>query len=144
MHRNGGRRNQVRNNTFIDCDLDIAINDEQQLSGQRAICTPPHGKMWLELQKLNYTQPPYSTRYPELLTIAGDHPCLPVHNNISDNVYCHQNSMNVSARRGFLSRPVATVVEAWHSTVASNREECPFAAANEEPSGNRHTSTGAQ
>ena len=94
--------------------------------------------MWLELKKLNYTQPPYSTRYPELLTIAGDHPCLPVHNCISDNVYCHQNSMNVSARRGFLSRPVATV-EAWHSTVANNHEGCPPAAANEEPPGNRHT-----
>jgi hypothetical protein len=124
---NGGRRNTIYGNSFVDCDLDIYFIAAN--IGEKAICTPPHGSMFLKLQKLNYTQPPYSTRYPELLTIAGDHPCLPVHNNITSNIYCHSHSMNVSvAGRGFINQSPETITKAWYSTLADNREVCAMLA----------------
>ena len=46
----------------------------------------------VELEALNYTEPPYSSKYPELLTIYSDSPCVPVHNVVADNMYCHKNS----------------------------------------------------
>lgn len=46
----------------------------------------------VELDALNYTVPPYATEYPDLLTIYDDSPCVPVHNEIIGNCYCHDGS----------------------------------------------------
>jgi len=121
----GGRRNSIQNNTFLDCDLDIEYDNRGMTWQNLETCnSSTTGTLFVKLAKLNYKQPPYSVHYPELLTIASDHPCVPVHNDISGNVYCHTNSMNLSGvPHGFINADSATVAS-WFSTMANNVERC--------------------
>ena len=65
----GGRRNRIHSNLFLDNDLDVAF-DNRGMSWMADYCTPDCTQ-WdcfhTELVGLHYTQPPYSTRYPELV-----------------------------------------------------------------------------
>ena len=83
----GGRRNLISNNTFIDCDADIHFDNRGMNWGHSncAIgCDPKLGTSCFhaELVALNFTNPPYSVRYPEVVGIYSDHPCVPVDNVI--------------------------------------------------------------
>ena len=60
--------------------------DDRGLNWQTAFCEPG-GIFWQELDALNYTQPPYSRHYPELLSLRIDHPCAPVHAVLVNNTY---------------------------------------------------------
>ena len=73
------------------------------------------------LAALNATTPGsvYATRYPELLTIYEDHPCVPVHNDISGNRYCHTHSAGGGE---FLDR-TQTTITSWLSTASNNSED---------------------
>jgi len=39
-----------------------------------------------KMEAMNYTQPPYSVRYPELLTLYSDNPAAPKYNVIKNNI----------------------------------------------------------
>ena len=69
---------------------------------------------------MKYTQPPYSTTFPELLSIYEDHPCMPVYNTIEGNTYCHAKSKD----GGNFIDVTPEVAAGWHSTVANNNERC--------------------
>jgi hypothetical protein len=71
-----------------------------------------------ELNSLHFMQPPYSTAYPELLTIFQDHPCVPVHNRIENNTYCH------SQVKGPFIDATPAEITSWHSTFSGNTEKC--------------------
>ena len=125
----GGRRNVVRNNTFIDNDNDIHF-DNRGMSWQHKSClanctldpaiNTTTTCLLHTLQQLDYTNPPYSTRYPELLTIFEDSPCVPVYTVIEDNRYCHTNSKGGGR---FLDATDAQV-KSWKSTSTNNTEDC--------------------
>eukprot|EP00040_Diaphanoeca_grandis_P011519 m.59091 g.59091 ORF g.59091 m.59091 type:complete len:658 (-) comp22658_c0_seq1:334-2307(-) len=124
----GGRRNLIHNNTFINNDVDIAFDDRGltwQLSYCNQNCTSTRDGVnpscfYKELEGLNYTNPPYSIQYPELLTTFADHPCTPVHNMIEDNQYCHAKSKD----GGKFITATDTQINSWMSTIANNVEKC--------------------
>ena len=127
MKIGGGRRNLIRNNTFIDCDKDVAIDNRGQLWSWQVEycspdCNPPAGRNCFAgvLASLNYTHPPYSTRYPELVNIFEEQPCVPVGNEIVGNRYCHTRSPSGGE---FVDRSEETILS-WSSYISDNREDC--------------------
>lgn len=124
----GGRRNSIHDNVFINNDVDIAFDNRGmtwQLNYCRYNCTdasqgyqPACFKN--KLQALNYTSPPYSVQYPSLPTIYQDHPCVPVHNVIADNQYCHAHSAN----GGKFLTATAAQITSWMSSATNNTEHC--------------------
>jgi hypothetical protein len=61
----GGRDFKVENNIFIDCDPAIDI-DGRGMSKSPVWHNMVYNTMKERLEKMNWQQPPYSTRYPEL------------------------------------------------------------------------------
>ena len=61
----GGRDFKVENNIFIDCDPAVDI-DGRGLSKSPVWNNMVYKTMKQRLEKMNWKQPPYSTRYPEL------------------------------------------------------------------------------
>lgn len=84
----GGRDNLVENNVFVDCWRAMHI-DARGLTWQI-----PHldGRIREATQKgtlrgIRFREPPYSTRYPELLTLLDDEPYKPKGNVVRRNIF---------------------------------------------------------
>jgi parallel beta-helix repeat protein len=81
----GGRDNKVQNNIFIDCQqptyLDARGTDQfrKYFDGTDTALTD-------RLKAVNYRNPPYSTRYPELLRLYDKNPALPEGNSFVGNI----------------------------------------------------------
>ena len=92
----GGRDNPVTNNLIIDCPVGLHIDSRGM--------TWPHWnnrneKSWCldeKAQALNYTQPPWSVKYPRLAAIMNEEPRQPLNNPIRRNVFvdCAQKVYN--------------------------------------------------
>eukprot|EP00756_Hemistasia_phaeocysticola_P063433 Hpha_TRINITY_DN6904_c0_g1::TRINITY_DN6904_c0_g1_i2::g.139618::m.139618 len=108
----GGRHHVAKYNKFIRCGTPVHL-DDRGLTWQKEYCEPPNGHFWVELKSLNYTNPPYSTRYPDVLTIASDHPCTPVRNVVSDNEYCGSKVFTDASKYN---------IGKWYSTFENNKE----------------------
>lgn len=76
----GGRDNNVINNIFVDCIPALHIDARWD--------TYPWALMQERLDAMNYKQPPYSERYPELLTM-GDDPRRPANNVFETNIIAY-------------------------------------------------------
>ena len=124
----GGRDNKIHDNTFLACDSDVHFDnrgmnwqDDSCLQNCTDVYPYPSTSCFLyALNDANYTAPPYSTRYPELVDVYDDHPCVPVHNVIEDNTYCHTGS---AAGAQFLDRDADTITS-WLSVASNNVEDC--------------------
>ncbi len=80
----GGRNNTVENNVFVECLPSVHL-DGRGLGWAKSWFDGAAG--WKKLmENMNYTQPPYGTRYPELLTLVGDEPAVPKYNRFVRNV----------------------------------------------------------
>ncbi len=77
----GGRDNIMTNNMFINCNQAFAI-DARGLGWAKGV----GDFATKELIALNYKQPPWSTRYPELLNILEDQPLAPKGNVMARNI----------------------------------------------------------
>jgi hypothetical protein len=77
----GGRDNLMTNNLFINCDRAFSI-DARGLGWAKGVGV----FATKELIDLNYKQPPWSVRYPELLTILEDEPLAPKGNVMARNI----------------------------------------------------------
>ncbi|XP_065842378.1 uncharacterized protein [Oscarella lobularis] len=111
----GGRRNQVFNNTYINCTLDVHI-DDRGLTWQKDDCKPG-GTFEQQLKGVNYQEPPWSTQYPELVHIFDDHPCVPVYNVVENNTYCNHGTSK------FIDASDAQV-KGWMDSVENNVQKC--------------------
>ena len=81
----GGRDNTVRNNTFIDCDVGVHVDDR----GKTRIVFGDRADTWnLEAKALavGYRQPPWSERYPTLAAIMDNRPTMPLGNVVEGNL----------------------------------------------------------
>jgi hypothetical protein len=83
----GGRDNNVINNIFIDCHPSLEIDAR----GLGWMADSP--ERWIKeanekgtISGIVFNKPPYSIRYPKLLTLLGDEPAAPKGNVISRNV----------------------------------------------------------
>jgi len=84
----GGRDNIFENNVFVDCPSAMHI-DARGLGWQK-----PHLDRRLKeatekgtLRGIRFLEPPYSTRYPKLLTLLQDEPRYPKGNVIRRNIF---------------------------------------------------------
>jgi hypothetical protein len=77
----GGRDNTMTNNMFIKCDRAFSI-DARGLGWAKGV----GDFATKELISLNYKQPPWSTRYPELLHILEDEPLVPKGNVVARSI----------------------------------------------------------
>lgn len=83
----GGRDNKVLNNIFINCVP--ALHVDARCMGWMH----DHPEEWLQEEKekgtilgIAFNKPPYSERYPELLTLLADEPKAPKGNIIANNI----------------------------------------------------------
>ncbi len=81
----GGRDNRIANNVFIDCHPGIVI-DARGLTWARFWFDGRDPTLRERLEAVPYNRPPYSTRYPQLLTLWQDEPALPKGNSVVRNV----------------------------------------------------------
>ena len=87
----GGRDNIVRNNVCRDVDVCLHL-DDRGLSWQHESCiynATYTGRLIQELYDVHYTQPPYSTAFPEIVTTLDRRPCTPVNVSYTGNRACN-------------------------------------------------------
>ncbi|NOZ40279.1 MAG: right-handed parallel beta-helix repeat-containing protein [Planctomycetes bacterium] len=81
----GGRDNRVENNVFIDCEPAVHI-DSRGLGWAKNYFNGETTTLTDRLEAMNYRQPPFSDRYPKLLTLYDDEPAIAKGNQILRNI----------------------------------------------------------
>jgi hypothetical protein len=81
----GGRNNTVENNIFVDCAPSVHV-DARGLGWAKYYFDGTFTWLTDRMDDMNVRQPPYSTRYPELLRLYEDEPNVPKGNIIVRNV----------------------------------------------------------
>lgn len=82
----GGRDNIIDNNLFVDCVPAVWI-DARGLTWAKEYFL--EGSAWQIVERyhaMNPTEPPYSERYPELVTLLDDRPDHPLGNRVRQNI----------------------------------------------------------
>ena len=83
----GGRDNPVLNNLIVDCPIGLHIDSRGMTWKQ---WNNPDDKSWCleeKAKRLDYLQPPWSTRYPRLAAIMNECPREPLNNPVKRNVF---------------------------------------------------------
>jgi hypothetical protein len=81
----GGRNNTVENNVFVECNPSVHI-DSRGLGWASYYFNGKTNTLIERLNAMNYREPPYSERYPELLTLYDDEPALAKYNVVRRNI----------------------------------------------------------
>ena len=101
----GGRDNLVENNLMVECDSALHL-DARGTSRIRLDAAP--GDSWnllAKAERLDYKNPPWSTRYPKLASIMDEEPFLPLGNVVSRNVaYRCKRWLNAHGMDKYLDR----------------------------------------
>ncbi len=94
----GGRDNTVENNIFVDCPASVHIDARGIGWASRYIVKGGGWRMYDKLAEVNYTEPPYSTKYPKLATILdkGDQD-KPMGNIVRRNISFGGKWLNTSS-----------------------------------------------
>lgn len=88
----GGSYNPIYNNIFIESEM--AIHLDNRLDGPQKSSLTKGSMFDSRLERVNYSQPPYSTAYPGLATYFKDNPGIPKHNDIENNVFVNIGQLN--------------------------------------------------
>ena len=86
----GGRDNTTENNVLVDCDVTIHL-DARGLGW----AADNQDIMLRRLEAVPYQQPPWSARYPKLVSILDDDPGMPKGNVVRKNVFYKSGSANI-------------------------------------------------
>ena len=89
----GGRDNQIENNIFVECDPSVHV-DARGLNWMRA-SVEENGVLRQRLAAMPYQRPPWSERYPQLLTLLDDQPGAPKGNVVERNIRVGGKWLNV-------------------------------------------------
>ena len=81
----GGHDNPYTNNIFIDAELGIHVDNRNQ--GWAKSIMEKGGTYDVRLNLVNYQNPPYSEKYPNLPKYWDDNPSLPKRNPVSKNIF---------------------------------------------------------
>jgi parallel beta-helix repeat protein len=81
----GGRDNTIENNIFVECNPAIHV-DGRGLGWASFWFDGRDSTLMDRLKATNHKKPPYSTRYPELVTLLDDEPAVPKGNTIVRNI----------------------------------------------------------
>ncbi len=83
----GGRENPVLNNLVVDCPIGLHI-DARGMTWKQ--WNDPGDSSWsleAKADRLDYTKPPWSVKYPRLAAIMGEDPREPLNNPVRRNVF---------------------------------------------------------
>ncbi len=83
----GGRDNPVLNNLVVDCPIGLHIDARGMTWKQWNSPADPSWHLEAKAERLNYTQPPWSERYPRLAAIMHEEPQQPLGNPIRRNAF---------------------------------------------------------
>lgn len=81
----GGRNTLVDNNILVDCSPAIHVDSRYQ-GWAKSWFEEPDNSLRQALKAMPYKQPPWSTRYPELINAMEDEPNLAKYNTVSHNI----------------------------------------------------------
>lgn len=81
----GGRDHLIENNILVECSPSIFL-DARGLVRNTEFFDGRITTLVDRMKEMNYTQPPYSEKYPELLTLYNDDPARPKYNRILRNI----------------------------------------------------------
>ncbi|HOW69792.1 MAG TPA: right-handed parallel beta-helix repeat-containing protein [Phycisphaerae bacterium] len=81
----GGRNNTVENNVFVDCKPAVHV-DSRGLGWAKYYFDQTDNTLVERLKQVPYQDSPWSTRYPELLTLYQDEPALAKYNAVVRNI----------------------------------------------------------
>ena len=82
----GGRHNTVENNVFINCKVGVHI-DQRGLGWAKKYFDGEYPGLFERFDAMNAAEPPYSLRYPELVTLRDDEPAHAKYNHVVRNVF---------------------------------------------------------
>jgi hypothetical protein len=83
----GGRDNLVSGNLVVDCPIGLHLDSRGMTWKQWNSPADPSWHLEAKAQRLKYTQPPWSERYPKLARIMQEDPQQPLGNVIRGNVF---------------------------------------------------------
>ncbi|HOW63735.1 MAG TPA: right-handed parallel beta-helix repeat-containing protein [Candidatus Paceibacterota bacterium] len=83
----GGRDNPVLNNLVVDCPIGLHIDARGMTWSQWNNPNEPSWRLEAKAVALDYTNPPWSLKYPRLASIMSDEPRQPLHNPVRRNVF---------------------------------------------------------
>lgn len=81
----GGRDNTVDNNIFVDCSPSVHV-DSRGLGWAKSYFDSTDNTLIERLKAVDYRHPPWSTRYPQLLTLYQDEAALAKGNVVTHNI----------------------------------------------------------
>ena len=83
----GGSDNPYTNNIFIDCAVGIKVDNRLQAFDWAKPMIARGGVIDQRLKEVNFDQPPYSIRYPELAKYWEEDPSFPKRNLVDRNLF---------------------------------------------------------
>jgi hypothetical protein len=81
----GGRDNRVENNIYVECSPSLHV-DARGLGWASYYFDGTTKELFMKMDDMNYSRPPYSTRYPGLLQMEDGTPAVPKYNTIARNI----------------------------------------------------------
>ena len=89
----GGRDNLITNNVVIECAQGLSLDARGMTWKQVSDPPDPSWRLEDKAKEFNYTQPPWSEKYPRLAAIMNEEPRQPLNNPICRNVFidCFKN-----------------------------------------------------
>jgi hypothetical protein len=81
----GGRDNIIENNIFVDCHPAVHV-DARGLGWAKKYFDGRYTILFDRLEAMNWKEPPFSERYPDMLSLKEDNPAIPRNNKIVRNV----------------------------------------------------------
>ncbi len=92
----GGRDNLVENNIFVECPASVHV--DARGIGWMKYHVEPGGTLPTRLKAMPYKKPPWSTRYPKLVSILEDDPGSPKGNIVRRNISFGGKWLNVEKK----------------------------------------------
>ncbi len=81
----GGRDNTIENNVYVECSPSVHV-DARGLGWAGYYFDGTYPELFKQMDEMHFNQPPYSTRYPELLRMYDGETAVPKYNKIIRNV----------------------------------------------------------
>ena len=81
----GGRDNVVMNNIYVECSPSLHV-DARGLGWASYYFDGTTKELFTAMDNMNYKEPPYSSRYPNLLHMEDSTPAVPKYNTITGNI----------------------------------------------------------
>ncbi len=106
----GGRSNVIENNLIVGSAHAFSL-DNRGLGWAGGHCAPGGG-MEQSLKAMPYSEEPWASRYPWLVTLLQDQPCVPKYNSVQRNVFSGSPAPSIAKE----AVQTGTVADNWVAT----------------------------